>query len=54
MNIKRFTVCLINHKYVTVPYDDHSDSGKFLRCLRCGHENHDSHHTSASGSPLGM
>ena len=44
-NLKRFTVCkLAGHKYVTVAYPPSSDgeaTGKFLRCMRCGKENHE-------------
>jgi hypothetical protein len=42
-NLKRFTICkLANHKYVKVAYPpvDGEPSGMFLRCLRCGKENH--------------
>lgn len=45
-NLKRFTVCKIwvGHKWVKVGYPAGSDgeaSGTFLRCLRCGKENHE-------------
>jgi hypothetical protein len=43
-NLKRFTVCkLLNHAYVRVPYPpgpDGEEGGTFLRCTRCGKENH--------------
>jgi len=43
-NIKRFTICkLAGHKYVAVAYPDSPEgeaTGKFLRCLRCGKEDH--------------
>jgi hypothetical protein len=43
-NFKRFTVCkLAGHKYVTVAYPDSPEgegTGRFLRCLRCGKEDH--------------
>ena len=44
-NLKRFTVCkLANHKWVTIGYPPAADgetSGHFLRCQRCGKENHE-------------
>jgi hypothetical protein len=44
-NLKRFTICkLANHKWVRIGYPKGSDgeaSGTFLRCLRCGKENHE-------------
>ena len=45
-NLKRFTVCkLAGHKWTKVAYPPTSDgeatSATFLRCLRCGKENHD-------------
>lgn len=44
-NLKRFTVCkLAGHKWVKVGYPAGADgetAGTFLRCLRCGKENHD-------------
>ncbi len=44
-NLKRFTVCkLAGHKYVKVAYPPAADgeaSGTFLRCQRCGKENHE-------------
>lgn len=44
-NLKRFTVCkLAGHKWATVAYprsaDGEAATGTFLRCLRCGKENH--------------
>ena len=42
MNIKRWTICLLrDHKWNRIPYGDHDDSGFFVRCARCGHENHE-------------
>ena len=39
MNIKRWTICLVgNHKWRSVPYAE--GTGRFLRCRRCGHEDH--------------
>lgn len=44
-NLKRFTICkLAAHNWVKVGYPTASDGetgGTFLRCLRCGKENHD-------------
>ena len=44
-NLKRFTVCkLLNHKYLTIGYPpgpDGESAGRFLRCQRCGKEDHD-------------
>ncbi len=44
-NLKRFTVCkLAGHAYHRVPYPTGRDGeagGTFLRCTRCGKENHD-------------
>jgi hypothetical protein len=45
-NLKRFTLCkVMNHNYTKVAYpkgsDDEAATGHFLRCLRCGKENHE-------------
>jgi hypothetical protein len=43
-NLKRFTVCLAGHKWVKVAYPPAADgeaAGTFLRCQRCGKENHE-------------
>jgi hypothetical protein len=44
-NLKRFTVCkLAGHDYVKVAYPASADgeaTGTFLRCQRCGKENHE-------------
>ena len=44
-NLKRFTVCkLAGHAWLKVAYPPTSDgegSGTFLRCKRCGKENHE-------------
>jgi hypothetical protein len=52
-NLKRFTICkLANHKWVKIAYPAGSDgeaSGTFLRCQRCGKENHDAG-TTARGA----
>ena len=55
-NLKRFTVCKVaGHKYVTIGYPRGSDgetSGTFLRCLRCGKENHDAGTVGRGPSPI--
>ena len=55
-NLKRFTICkLINHNYVKVGYPVTSDgerAGTFLRCLRCGKENHDAGTVARGPSPI--
>jgi hypothetical protein len=44
-NLKRFTVCkLAGHKWLKISYPPTADgeaTGTFLRCERCGKENHD-------------
>jgi hypothetical protein len=44
-NLKRFTVCkLAGHDWAKISYPRSSDDdapGTFLRCQRCGKENHD-------------
>ena len=44
-NLQRFTICkLANHKWARIGYPpapDGETSGHFLRCQRCGKENHD-------------
>ena len=44
-NLKRFTLCkLAGHDYVKVAYPpspEGESTGTFLRCLRCGKENHE-------------
>jgi hypothetical protein len=42
-NLKRFTICVAGHKWAKVPYPPTPEgeaSGIFLRCIRCGKENH--------------
>lgn len=55
-NWKRFTICkIVNHKYVKVSYPRGADDeapGTFLRCLRCGKENHDAGTTSRGAGGL--
>ena len=37
----RMTVCkLAGHKWATTPYPGSDGAGYFLRCQRCGKENH--------------
>ena len=44
-NLKRFTVCKVrSHKWARITYppgDDGETPGTFLRCQRCGKEDHD-------------
>jgi hypothetical protein len=42
-NLKRFTVCkIVNHKWARIAYTPSADdTGFFLRCQRCGKENHE-------------
>ncbi len=44
-NLKRFTTCkLFDHRWTKISYPvgpDGERAGKFLRCLRCGKEDHD-------------
>jgi len=43
-NLKRFTICLGGHKWTKISYPPSPEgeaSGTFLRCLRCGKEDHD-------------
>ena len=43
-NLKRFTACLAGHKWVKVAYPVGADgeaAGTFLRCQRCGKEDHE-------------
>ena len=55
MNVKRWTICLIaNHRWCKVPYSQHEDTGRFLRCRRCGHEDHNTYGTIANGAPIGF
>jgi hypothetical protein len=55
-NLKRFTVCkLANHKWVKIPYPPAADgesSGQFLRCLRCGKENHEAGSVARGAGPV--
>ena len=55
-NLKRFTLCkLANHKYVKVAYPrspDGEGSGTFLRCQRCGKENHSAGSVARGAGPM--
>jgi hypothetical protein len=42
-NWKRFSICVAGHKWVKIPYPPSPEgeaTGTFLRCRRCGVENH--------------
>ena len=57
-NLKRFTVCkLAGHDYVKVAYPPAPDgeaAGTFLRCRRCGRENHEAGtHARGGGGLIG-
>ena len=56
-NLKRFSVCkLAGHKYVKVAHPPSADgeaSGTFLRCERCGKENHNAGTVARGGGALG-
>ena len=55
-NLQRFTVCkLAGHKWLTIGYPPTSDgeaSGIFLRCQRCGKENHEAGTVARGGGSL--
>ena len=52
-NLKRFSVCkLAGHKWETVHYPPTADgdaTGTFVRCQRCGKENHEAGTVPPSG-----
>jgi hypothetical protein len=52
-NLKRFTTCkLAGHKYLKVRYPAGADgetAGFFLRCQRCGKENHNAGSVARGG-----
>ena len=53
--LKRFTVCLVSHKWAKIGYPvgaDGETGGTFLRCLRCGHENHDAGTVARGGGSI--
>ncbi|WP_167305863.1 hypothetical protein [Nocardioides euryhalodurans] len=50
--LKRFTLCLVGHRWAKISYPPSQEgeaTGMFLRCLRCGKESHDAG-TVASGA----
>jgi len=64
---KRWMICLLHgHRWNKVPCEAHDDSGFFLRCRTCGHENHEgtsvrrpasfevSQTVGAAGPPTGL
>jgi hypothetical protein len=55
-NLKRFTVCKVaSHRWAKVAYPpspDGEDSGTFLRCQRCGKENHEAGTHAHFSGPL--
>jgi hypothetical protein len=55
-NLKRFTVCkLKGHDFVKVPYPRGSDeegTGHFMRCQRCGKENHEYGTVARGAGPM--
>ena len=57
-NLKRFTVCkIVNHRWQTTSYPAGADgetSGTFLRCQRCGKEDHDAGTVARGPSSGGM
>ena len=56
-NLKRFTVCkLAGHKWLKIGYPPGADgeaSGTFLRCERCGKENHNAGTVARGGGGPG-
>jgi hypothetical protein len=57
VNLKRFTLCLLlGHKWAKISYPrpagEDEDVGTFLRCLRCGHENHEAGTVPRGGGGL--
>ncbi len=54
-NLKRFTVCLFNHKWAKISYPPSPEgeaTGTFLRCLRCGLEDHDAGTVARGGGSI--
>jgi hypothetical protein len=55
-NLKRFTVCKVaGHKWAKVTYPRGADGetgGHFLRCLRCGKENHEAGTVARGAGPV--
>lgn len=58
INLKRFTLCLlVGHKWAKIPYpvaagEETTDTGTFLRCLRCGHENYEAGTVARGGGGI--
>ncbi|GAA1475804.1 hypothetical protein GCM10009623_02500 [Nocardioides aestuarii] len=54
--LKRFTICkLAGHRWLKIGYPagrDGERSGTFLRCRRCGKENHDAGTVARGPSPI--
>ena len=54
--LKRWTICVIaNHRWAKAPYPAGSDGeagGTFLRCLRCGKEDHDAGTVARGGGSM--
>jgi hypothetical protein len=55
-NLKRFTVCKVaNHDWVRVAYPRGADgegTGTFMRCQRCGKENHEAGTVARGAGPI--
>jgi hypothetical protein len=55
-NLKRFTVCkLAGHQWLKIGYPagmDGETSGTFLRCGRCGKEDHDAGTVARGAGPV--
>ncbi len=55
-NLKRFTICkLAGHDWTKIGYPAGSDGesgGTFLRCLRCGKEDHDAGSIARGGGSM--
>ena len=55
-NLKRFTICkLAGHQWAKIAYPPSPEgeaTGTFLRCRRCGKENHDAGTVARGAGPL--
>ena len=55
-NLKRFTICKVaGHDWVTIAYPQSRDgetSGTFLRCQRCGKEDHEAGSVARGAGPV--
>jgi hypothetical protein len=50
--LKRWTLCLVmGHKWTNVPYP-RADGATFLKCSRCGHENHSGQSVRPTGAGM--